>query len=428
MAIPETITEENVSVLATLKAAPSGGPFALAAEYQYDQDPRKVDLTLGAYRDNDGKPWQLPSVKEAKRRMKIESRDHEYLPLRGSADFLEAAKDLVFGSSRSEKHLRSIASIQTVSGTGANSLIAAFLQRHTKPANIWLPDPTWVNHPDIWRASAPDVNIRSYPYYDESNRHFNFDGMMKTLRMQAHEHDAILLHVCAHNPTGLDPKKEQWRKIATVCEEKKLFVIFDLAYQGFASGDLDEDAWAIRHFATYPSLEIAVCQSFSKNLGLYGERTGALHVMISTVHASRASASTAPSASATIEAHLVDLQRAFISMAPRFGSEIATEVLSNPELRGMWREDLRTMSGRIKEMRQALYDELVRLKTPGDWSHIVQQTGMLSYTGLSLEDVAVLKTKHHVYMLPSGRASICGLTPWNVRYTAEAIHNVVARR
>ncbi|RDW78912.1 Aspartate aminotransferase [Aspergillus mulundensis] len=419
MAINNGIKQDRVSVFANLQHAPPGGPFALAAEYQHDENPNKVDLVIGAYRDDNGQPWQLPSVKEAKRRMNIESIDHEYLPLRGNTDFLDAARTLVFGPTISQNTVRSIASIQTVSGTGANSLIAAFLQRHAQPTNIWLPDPTWANHVDIWRENAPDVNVRWYPYYDGYNRRFNLDGTIKALRTEAQEHDAILLHACAHNPTGLDPNREGWREIAVLCEEKKLFIVFDLAYQGFASGDLDRDAWAIRHFATHPDVEMAVCQSFSKNLGLYGERTGALHVMALIE-------SPSPSAD-SIENHLVDLQRALVSMAPRLGSQIATEVLTSSELHAMWRDDLLTMSGRIKAMRQALYDELVRLKTPGDWSHIVEQTGMFSYTGLGSDDVAMLKKKYHVYMLPSGRASICGLTTGNVRYTAQAIHEVVTR-
>ncbi|KAL3469687.1 pyridoxal phosphate-dependent transferase [Aspergillus californicus] len=400
----------------------AGGPFQLVAEYQRDKNIQKVDLIIGAYRDDNGKPWPLPSVTEAKKNLKIESQTHEYLPLRGCPDFLKAARQLIFGPKITEQYDASIASIQTVSGTGANSLIAAFLQRHSAPTNIWLPNPTWPNHPDIWQEHAPGMTIKHYPYYRAATHSFDFTGMIDTLNTQAQDGDAILLHACAHNPTGLDPSKEQWKTIASIASKKRLFVIFDLAYQGFASGNLDLDAWAVRYFCTqHRGLEMAVCQSFSKTLGLYGERTGALHVVSSRDGPSSTTLRTA----ATVEEHLVNIHRATVSMAPRFGSQVATEILGSAELQEKWKADLAAMSGRIAEMRRALYDGLVRLKTPGNWEHIIQQTGMFSYTGLSNEEVALLKKEFSVYLLPSGRASICGLTVKNVGYTAEAIHRVV---
>ncbi|KAL4745443.1 hypothetical protein BDW72DRAFT_208195 [Aspergillus terricola var. indicus] len=406
-----------------LRPPSSGGPFALVAECQRDPKPQKVDLIIGAYRDDNGRPWQLKAVTEAysqaKRRIDIESEDHEYLPLRGDPDFLHSAQLLVFGDTVIKQYGNSIASIQTVSGTGANSLIAAFLQRHTCPTNIWLPNPTWTNHIDIWRENAPEVQVKWYSYYDNLTRALDFHGMITELERNAQENDAILLHACAHNPTGMDPSADQWQEIARLCQTKKLFVIFDLAYQGFASGDLDHDAWAVRHFCTIPGIELAVCQSFSKNLGLYGERTGALHIVVSR--------RTSMPHTAAVENHLVDLHRAMVSMAPRFGSRIATEILASQYLQQLWNSDLSIMSGRIKAMRRALYEELARLQTPGSWRHILEQTGMFSYTGLSRAEVAMLKEEYHVYLLPTGRASICGLTTRNVRYTAEAIHEVVTR-
>ncbi|KAL4792206.1 pyridoxal phosphate-dependent transferase [Aspergillus venezuelensis] len=412
-----TTTQCDESRFAKIKPVASGGAFALAAKYQHDADPDKVDLLIGAYRDNNGKPWQLPSVMEAKRRMNIESQRHEYLPLQGNPDFLHASRQLVFGSKILKQEPNTIASIQTVSGTGANSLIAQFLQRHTNPRNIWLPNPTWANHHDIWQTNAPGVHVQYYPYYDAANKKFDFAGLMLELQNKAQKRDAILFHACAHNPTGLDPTQDEWRQIALLCKSKKVFVIFDLAYQGFASGDLDLDAWAIRHFFSHRDIEIAVCQSFSKNLGLYGERTGALHLVVSRNSPSRSAS--------VVQDHLVNIHRATVSMAPRFGSEIATAILMTDDLRQIWNDDLIIMSGRIKEMRQALYGELVRLETPGSWEHIVMQTGMFSYLGLSADQVDVLRKKYHVYMLPCGRVSICGLTTANIKYVAQAIDQVV---
>lgn len=347
--------------------------------------------------------------------MRVESSFHEYLPLQGSSEFIGAAKRLIFGDVIVNKISESIASIQTVSGTGANSLIAKFLDRHTRCSSIWLPDPTWVNHKDIWEVNAPRIVMRCYPYYNDSTQAVDFDQMLQTLN-GAQQGDAILLHACAHNPTGQDPTEEQWDKIARLCQAKKLFVIFDSAYQGFASGDLDRDAWAVRHFTAFSDLEIAVCQSFSKNLGLYGERVGALHVVMTR---------SPPTTATHVQNRLVDLHRAFVSMAPLFGCRVANQIFQNQELQDMWQADLTTMSGRISSMRNALYSELLRLHTPGDWAHVKNQVGMFSYTGLSKEEVKVLRTKYHIYMLPSGRASVCGLTNTNVKYVAQSIHNVV---
>ncbi|KAL2202799.1 aspartate aminotransferase [Sarocladium strictum] len=401
------------SLFVKIKPLGNGGPFALNAQYMADSNQNKVNLIIGAYRDDNGNPWALSSVVEAKKRLRIDSCFHEYLPLRGNDDFVEAAKRLIFGSSAESVP---IASVQTVSGTGENSLIAMFLHKHAQPTNIWLPNPTWVNHPDIWIENASRVNVREYPYFDDESRSLAFLDILAFLDRHAVEGDAILLHACAHNPTGVDPSRAEWKQIAQLCVRKKLFVVFDSAYQGFASGDLDNDAWAVRHFMSYPELELAVCQSFSKNLGLYGERVGALHIVPSRHNP--------PSNAKIIQGHLIEIHRALVSMAPMFGSRIAVAVLNTDDLRAMWQDDLAVMSGRIKAMRQALYDELLRLGTPGDWSHIIEQTGMFSYTGLSERQVAILQDQHHVYMLPMGRASICGLTSGNVKYTAQSIDQV----
>ncbi|KAJ3537005.1 hypothetical protein NM208_g6483 [Fusarium decemcellulare] len=263
------------------------GPFALDKAFQADTREAKVNLSIGVYRGEDGSPWMLSSVMKAKQRLKLETLPHEYLPLQGSKPFLDLSRKLVLGETLSNQvQLQDAArSIQTISGTGANSLVARFLGKYSQPSNVWLPDPTWDNHVRIWAHNAPDVTIRHYPYYDQSTRSFDFEGMMRAIRREAKANDVMLLHACAHNPTGIDPSRHQWKAIAELCDSKDLFVVFDLAYQGFASGSPDEDAWAVRHFVSqHPSLELAICQSFSKNLGLYGERAGALHFVVSRTY------------------------------------------------------------------------------------------------------------------------------------------------
>jgi aspartate aminotransferase len=201
----------------------------------------------------------------------------------------------------------------------------------------------------------------------------------------------ILLHACAHNPTGVDPTQDQWKEIAALMRERSHFPFFDTAYQGFASGDLVRDSWAIRYFVEQ-GFELCVAQSFAKNFGLYGERTGAFHFI------------SAPGADAEVStkhvaSQLAILQRSEISNPPAYGARIASRVLNDPVLFKEWEDDLRTMSGRILEMRSGLKERLVAKGTPGNWDHITSQIGMFSFTGLSEEQVMKLRSKWHVYMV-----------------------------
>lgn len=227
----------------------------------------------------------------------------------------------------------------------------------------------------------------------------------------------VLLHACAHNPTGVDPTQEQWKEIAAIMKEKNHFPFFDCAYQGFASGDLAKDAWAVRYFIQQ-GFELLVAQSFAKNFGLYGERAGCFHFV------------TSPSADATttikrIASQLAILQRSEISNPPAYGARIASLVLNDKALFAEWEDNLRTMSGRIKDMRKALRSELEELGTPGSWNHITDQIGMFSFTGLNEKQVQSLREVAHVYMTKNGRISMAGLNTGNVEYFAKAVDKVV---
>lgn len=356
------------SVFCTLAPAPVDEPFALNAEFLSDTHPLKVNLGIGVYRTDEGASWPLPAVEAAEQRRcrtKLGSR-HDYLPIQGDVEFLRLARDVVFGAHDTPAVIDAsrVTSVQTVSGTGANHLGAAFLVRYAGARRVWIPDPTWSNHHAIWDLVG--AQRLEYPYFDPQTNGFNFTGMMRCLQQNAEPGDVVLLHACAHNPTGADPDKEQWAAIAELCAQKQLFPFFDLAYQGFASGDLDEDAWAVRHFADN-GMEICVAQSFSKNFGLYGQRVGALHV----VHGE--SVSRQPGMEIAILSNLCHLVRGEFSMAPRNGSDLVKEVLGDSELRERWVQDLKAMSERIRSVRRQLYDELCRLGTPGSWEHIINQ-------------------------------------------------------
>ena len=244
----------------------------------------------------------------------------------------------------------------------------------------------------------------------------DFDGMMSAIK-EAPQSSVILLHPCAHNPTGVDPTEDQWKEIAAVMKERNLFPFLDCAYQGFATGSLSQDNFAIRHFVEQ-GFELCVSQSFAKNFGLYGQRAGAFH-WVTAPHDG------AQDAVKRIASQLAILQRSEISNPPAYGARIASKVLNDKDLFAQWEEDLRTMSGRIIEMRKALKSELDKLETPGNWDHITSQIGMFSFTGLTPSQVEAMQTKHHVYMTKNGRISMAGLNTGNVAYFAKAVDDVV---
>ncbi|EEH19400.2 hypothetical protein PABG_01719 [Paracoccidioides brasiliensis Pb03] len=404
--------------------------FSLMASFAADTSPQKVSLGAGVYRDDEAKSWRLNVVRKAEKLLgDDQSFDHEYLPIPGYQPFVDAARDVIFGTDSPVPKER-IASLQTISGTGANHIGARFLKDHlpcpvspssssvTPVRQIWLSDPTWANHHLIWdlvetSSTGSPLKTVLYPYYHAPTRSFDFDGMMKTLESGAQKGDIILLHACAHNPTGLDPTRAQWMEIADLCQRKEIFPFFDSAYQGFASGDLDNDAWAVRKFVSL-GMELCVAQSFSKNLGLYGQRVGAFHLVCRTEDAARRA-----------RGQMIELQRGEFSTPPAYGARVAATVLRDPACFIEWKQDLAIMSSRIKAMRHALYDELRRLGTPGSWEHIIAQIGMFSYTGLTKEQVRALREDYHIYLLDSGRASISGLTTKNVKYVAKAFDAVV---
>ncbi|KAK6437603.1 Aspartate aminotransferase, cytoplasmic [Oleoguttula sp. CCFEE 5521] len=408
------------SAFGAVQQAPEDPLFGLMAAYRKDEDSKKVDLGIGAYRDNNAKPWVLPVVKKADDRLRDDPNlNHEYLPIAGLADFTTASQKLILGDDSPAISEKRVVSLQTVSGTGAVHLGGLFLSKFYTPSNseskaIHVSSPTWANHNQIF--SNVNLPIKTYPYFSKETKGLDFDGMVKSLK-SATEGSIILLHACAHNPTGVDPTQDQWKQISTIMKEKSLFPFFDCAYQGFASGSLSTDAWAIRYFVEQ-GFELVICQSYAKNFGLYGERAGAFHFVTSPV-------SHAQETTSRVGSQLAILQRSEISNPPAYGARIASLILNDKDLFAQWEEDLRTMSGRIKEMRKALRSKLEEKKTPGTWNHITDQIGMFSFTGLNEAQVQKLREKYHVYMTKNGRISMAGLNTNNVDYFADSVDAVV---
>ncbi|KAH6856980.1 pyridoxal phosphate-dependent transferase [Chaetomium sp. MPI-CAGE-AT-0009] len=413
---PPSITSFPVEAV---PRAPEDPLFGLMRAYKADSSPDKVDLGIGAYRDDNAKPWVLPVVKKADEILRNDPEaNHEYLPIAGLSALTSKAAELVLGKSAPAITEKRSASVQTISGTGAVHLGALFLARFYKTQGVnrtvYVSNPTWANHHQIFTNVG--LPIATYPYFSKETKGLDFDGMKATLE-QAPDGSIVLLHACAHNPTGVDPTPEQWSELAALFKAKKHFPFFDTAYQGFASGDLDRDAGAIRLFVEQ-GFELVIAQSFAKNFGLYGQRAGCFHYVA------------APSADAAetttrVASQLAILQRSEISNPPIYGARIASIVLNDPALFAEWQQNLRTMSGRIIDMRKKLRAKLEELETPGQWNHITDQIGMFSFTGLSEPQVLKLRSDYHIYMTKNGRISMAGLNTRNVDYVAAAVDKVV---
>ena len=370
----------------------------------------KANLVIGAYRDANGKPYPLRTVRKAEQRILDMALDKEYLPIAGFQPFCDESLKMLFAKDLPSRG--TIASVHTLSGTGACRVGAEFFARTTNVSttHVYLSNPTWANHGPIF-ANSGFKNIKYYRYFDPKTNGVAIKEMLEDLQT-APEKSIVVLHQVAHNPTGADPTPEEWERIAGVLKAKQHYVFFDSAYQGYASGSLDKDAFAARLFAR-KKFEFVVAQSYAKNMGLYNERVGCLSVI------------TASEASAKLVLGLLkNIIRPMYSNPPAHGARVAHLILTDPSLRAEWEAELKTMADRIVSMRKMLFDELVRLKTPGKWDHITKQIGMFSYLGLTKEQCQELH-KRRVFIMLTGRASIAGLTAASVKFVAQAIDEVV---
>jgi aspartate/tyrosine/aromatic aminotransferase len=335
----------------------------------------------------------------------------EYDTIAGFKPFRDAAVKLFFANDCPP--LDTLATAVALSGTGALRL-AATLLFNVVPArtNVYVSNPTWANHFPIF-VQTGFQNMKYYRYFKAQTNSLDFDGMLQDLT-EAPLGSVVIFHICGHNPTGVDPNAEQWERLCALSKERRFRVIFDSAYQGYATGDLDRDAFAARLFVKR-GVQFITCQSFSKNMGLYGDRVGCISVVCGN-------ADTADRVQRFINAFGV---RPNYSNPPRRGARVAHLVLTDAALRKDWEEELRGMSQRIQAMRQLLFDELKRLGTPGTWNHIVDQIGMFSYLGLKPDVCRRLVREHSVYLLETGRISIAGLTVENTPRLAKAIDTVL---
>ncbi|KAI5855807.1 mitochondrial putative aspartate aminotransferase [Tricharina praecox] len=394
--------------VSTWSQVPQGPPVCITEAFKADKFEKKINLGVGAYRDDNGKPYVLPSVRAAEKRIVDKVLDKEYAGITGVPAFTKAAAVLAYG--QNSPILDNVAITQSISGTGALRIAGAFLERfypHTK--TVYLPNPSWANHKAIFGACGLDV--KNYSYYNKETIGLDIDGLLSDIK-DAPSSSIFLLHACAHNPTGIDPTPEQWRAISDAIKAGGHFPLFDMAYQGFASGDTNTDAYALRYFVEQGH-HVALCQSFAKNMGLYGERVGAFSILAESAEEKK-----------RIDSQIKILVRPMYSNPPVHGARIASEILNDQALNKQWLGEVKEMADRIITMRAVLKNSLEELGSKHDWSHITSQIGMFAYTGLTPEQVDTLAKKYSVYGTRDGRISVAGITSGNVKYLAESIHKV----
>ncbi|KAF5294157.1 hypothetical protein FQR65_LT10868 [Abscondita terminalis] len=392
---------------------PMGPPDAILGvteAFKRDTNPKKINLGVGAYRDDNGKPYVLPSILKAEENLRAKNLDKEYLPISGSADFCKLSIQLALGDDCEQVANGLNVTTQGISGTGSLRIGAAFLSAFFPgPKTVYLPTPSWGNHTPIFKHSGMDV--KSYTFFEPKTCGFNFEGALNDIN-KLPEKSIVLLHACAHNPTGVDPNFEQWKELSQIIKKKNLFPFFDMAYQGFASGDISKDAQAVRYFVK-EGHNIALAQSYAKNMGLYGERAGAFSIIAANKEEA-----------AKVMSQIKILIRPMYSNPPLHGARIVTEVLGDKTLRAQWLTEVKGMADRIISVRTKLRENLKKEGSSLDWSHITNQIGMFCFTGMKPDQVERITKDYSVFLTKDGRISMAGVTSKNVEYLAHAMHQV----
>lgn len=401
--------------------APPDKILGISEAFQKDTNTKKINLGVGAYRDNSGKPIVFPSVKKAETVLLEAETNKEYTGITGSKPFQTAVKEFVFNNSGKDTNgakligENRIVTAQTISGTGSLRVIADFLKRFYSSDKIIVPKPTWANHVAVFIDAGLQADY--YAYYDKENNGLDFENLKKSISA-AEDESIILLHACCHNPTGMDLTPEEWEEVLEIIQQKNLFPLVDMAYQGFASGSPYKDIGLIRRMnelvveGKIPTY--ALCQSFAKNMGLYGERTGSISIVTESADST-----------AAVESQLKKLIRPMYSSPPIHGSRIVETIFSDENLLNEWLADLDAVVGRLNVVRDKLYEKLD--KTNYNWDHLLKQRGMFIYTGLTAEQVIELREKYSVYATEDGRFSISGVNEENVDYLADAINQVIKK-
>jgi aspartate/tyrosine/aromatic aminotransferase len=392
-----------------LEMAPPDAIFGLKEAYKKDPRPNKANLTVGVYQDDKGTTPIFRTVKLAEARLLEEETSKSYLSIDGSAEYAAAVQGLVFGTDHEVVTSKRAVTAQTPGGTAALRVGGEFIKRIKPGARIWVSDPTWPNHPNVFGAAG--LAVETYPYFDPATKGLAFAEMLAALK-QIPADDVVLLHGSCHNPTGADPTAKQWAQIADVIEARGLLPFVDFAYQGLGDG-LREDTTGILTLCR-PTSEMLIASSFSKNFGLYNERVGALTVVTPTADAAQAALS-----------HVKKCIRANYSNPPAHGAAIVITIMNDPELRTQWENEVQAMCARINRVRRLFVETLAAKGVARDFAFIERQRGVFSFTGLTKEQAQALREKHSIYILDNGRINVAGMNEDNIDAICQAIAEVL---
>jgi len=393
----------------SLPRLPEDAILGVMAQYREDPSPQKVDLGVGVYRNEAGLTPVLACVQLAERRLLEAQLTKSYVAAAGRAEFNAAVTALVLGTNHPALRDGRVRTVQAPGGCGALRLGAQLVRAAAPDVNVHVSDPTWGNHVPLLGGAG--LRLLPYPYYDNTDHVLRFAAMLERLSAAA-PGDVVLVHACCHNPTGADLDEAQWRALADLLLRRRLVPFIDLAYQGFGR-DLDSDVAGLR-LVTAQVPESLVAVSFSKNLGLYRERVGALIA----IGADRAR-------SEAMNSHVLQIARSIYSMPPDHGAAIAALVFADPALCTAWVDELKGMRERISGMRALLADALQVHTRSASFEFLRSQRGMFSLLGLPAEAVGALRERHRVYMLADGRMNLAGVMRHNVDYLAAAIAAVL---
>jgi aromatic-amino-acid transaminase len=389
--------------------APKDPILGITELYVADKNPAKVNLGVGVYYDDNGKVPILECVRRAEQQRVQSGTPKAYLPIDGLQAYDQAVQALVFGADAPALKEKRVVTVQALGGTGGLKIGADFLKQLSPSAQVWISEPSWENHRALFEGAG--FKVGAYPYFDPATRGLRFEPMLAALNALP-AGSIVVLHSCCHNPTGVDLSQEQWRKVLAVVQTRGLVPFLDLAYQGFAEG-IDADAYAARLFAGAMS-PVFLSSSFSKSLSLYGERVGAFSLV----------AGSADEAARALS-QVKRIVRANYSNPPTHGSDIVARVLTTPELRALWEKELGGMRERIKAMRKALAEGIQKRVPGADWSFVLRQNGLFSYTGLTKAQVERLRTENAIYAIETGRICVAALNAKNIDNVAEAIARVL---
>jgi len=389
----------------------AGDPIlSLMEEFNKDQRSNKVNLSIGLYYNEDNIVPQLDSVQKAYTYLTPDyNKVRVYLPMDGLNSFNQAAQELIFGTSSPAREQGRVVTIQTLGGSGALKVGADFLKKYFPESGIWVSQPTWENHIAIFNGAG--IQTHFYPYYDAETNAVNVPAMLDCLK-QLPPQSIVLLHPCCHNPTGADLQPHEWDQVIEVLKSQSLIPFLDMAYQGFGQG-LEQDAYAIRAL-DQAGMNFIVSHSFSKIFSLYGERIGSLSFVCDD-----------GSSAKNVLSQLKATVRRIYSSPAANGALLVSQVLNDPTLFSQWQAEVEEMRQRILRMRGLLKEKLSQALPELDFSYLTQQQGMFSYTGLTADQVDLLKQHYGIYLVRSGRMCTAGLNLSNIDYVAESIAAVI---